>query len=191
MTTFRILVASSAAALTLVAGGCGGSSEESRSETTRPATTTHPADEDVTTTEPVPEPITAGETRWLEEVESYSERLERDVMRGGAITHARMRRSAKLYAGCRPMLRKAGDPGRFEPARRIAQRGCDRLEKADRLLGKAIAASGPGGSVVADTPEAAQFDRALNGAYEATGNAQYDLQEAIGRAEEIKRTFGS
>lgn len=190
MTTFRILAASSAAALALVAGGCG-SSDESRSESTPPTTTAQAADEDVTTTEPLPEPITARETGWLDEVESYSERLEREVRRGGAITHASMRRSAKLYAGCRPMLSKAGDPGRFEPARRIAQRGCDRLEKAARLLGKAIAASGPGGSVVVDTPEAAQFDRALNGAYEATGNAQYDLQEAIGRAEEIERTFGS
>lgn len=102
-----------------------------------------------------------------------------------------MRRSAKLFAGCRRMLRKAGDPGRFEPAQEAAQRACDRLEKAVRLLGTAIAASGPGGTVFGGTPEEGRFNRALGGALEAAGNAQYDLQRAIGHAEEIERTFES
>jgi len=190
MTTFRIVVATSAGALALAVTGCG-SDNESNAETGPPPTTTARATQDATTTEPAPEPITSAETRWLEQVEEYSARVNRDIGRGGRITHLTMRRSAKLYAACTPMLRRAGDAGRLEPARRIAQRACNRLENAARQLGKAIAASSPGGSVVADTPEAKQFDRALTGSYEATGNAQLDLQDALGRAEEIKRTFGS
>jgi len=189
MTTFRILAASSAAALALVAGGCG-SSDESRSEST-PPTTTAQADEDVTTTEPLPEPITAAETRWLQQLESYYERFEHEFARSGTVTQATMRRWARIYSECARMLRRAGDPGRLEPAHRLAERGCNRLTKAARLWRRAGSVSRLGGGVVAGTPDAGQFERDFNAAFEATGNAQYDLQEAISRANEIRKTLGS
>lgn len=194
MRTFRMVPAASVAALALVATACS-SDGESHAETAPPPATTETAAQDAaaatTTTEAAPEPITEAETRWLEQVKRYSARVQRDMRRGGAITHSSMRRSARLYAGCKPMLRKAGDPGRFEPAQQAAQRACERLEKAARLLGTAIAATGPGGTIVGGTSAVDQFDRAFGGAIEASGNAQYDLQRAIGHAEEIKRTFGS
>jgi hypothetical protein len=190
MRTFRIAAASSAAALALVVGGCG-SSDESRGESTPPTTTAQPVEEDATTTEPLPEPITAAETRWLQQVESYYERFEHEFTRSGTATQAAMRRWAKISSGCARMLRRAGDPGRLEPARRLAERGCNRLTKAARLWTRAASVSRLGGGVVAGTPEAAQFERDFNVAFEATGNAQYDLQESISRANEIKRTFGS
>jgi hypothetical protein len=84
------------------------------------------------------------------------------------------------------MLRRAGDPGRFAPVAPQVERACARLAKAGRLLGKAIAVSGSGGTVIAGTPEERQFDRALNGAIEASGNAQYDLQRALEKATAIE-----
>jgi hypothetical protein len=190
MSTFRLVAAASAAALALAVGGCG-SSDEGRSERTPPTTTAPRANEDVTTTEPLPEPITAAETRWLQQVESYYERFEHEFTRSGTATQAAMRRWARIYSGCARMLRGAGDPGRLEPAHRLAERGCNRLTKAARLWTRAASVSRLGGGVVAGTPGAAQFERDFNAAFEATGNAQYDLQEAISRADEIKRTFGS
>lgn len=194
MRTFRMLAAVSVAALALVATACGSDGEshaEAEEEAAAAATTEAQDTAAANTTEAAPEPVTEAETRWLEQVKGYSERVSRDMRRNGAITHSSMRRSARLYAGCKPMLRKAGDPGRFEPAQQAAQRACDRLQKAARLLGNAIAVTGPGGTIAGGTPALDQFDRAFGGAIEASGNAQYDLQRAIGHAEEIKRTFGS
>ena len=35
-----------------------------------------------------------------------------------------MRQSARLYTSCASVLRRAGDPGRFEPERALAARAC-------------------------------------------------------------------
>ena len=113
-------------------------------------------------------------------------RLDADLSRGGAITHGTMRRSAKVYSACTPMLESAGDPGRFEPAASQVERACTRLAKAARLLGQAIASSEAGGVVYAGTPEEQRFNRALRGAMEACGNAQYDLHQAEQKAAAIE-----
>lgn len=188
MTRFRIPAAVVAAALALAATACGSDGESGAEQA---PTTTQRATQTATTTEAAPQPITADETRWLELVEGYSERLEANTRRSGRVTHLTMRRSAKLYAACTPMLRRAGDPGRLAPAQRNAERACNRLDRAARLLAQAIAASDPGGAVVVGTPEEKQFERSWNGAFEATGNAQYDLQRALERAHEIERSFES
>jgi hypothetical protein len=131
-------------------------------------------------------PITAAESAWHEQVSAYAERLDADVSRSGRLTHAVMRRSAKVYSACSPMLEQAGDPGRFAPVAPQVERACTRLAKAARLLGQAMAASDVGGTVVVGTPEERRYDRALNGAFEAAGNAQYDLQRALEKAAAIE-----
>jgi hypothetical protein len=180
-------LAAATALSALALSACGGSEDA-----TAPPTTAKQKSSDVpTTTEAEPEPITAAEERWLEQIERYSERLEDETTRSGTITHATMRRSARLYLECGRMLSRAGDPGRFEPAARFAERGCERLKNAAGYLEQAIASSERGGFVIAGTKDEKRFDRALTGATEASGNGQYDLQRAVGRAEEIERGFGS
>ena len=184
--------AAALAAAALALPACGGSKSTAPEETAPSATTQkHATTTEATTTETAPEPITAAEKRWLEQVEAYTRRIDRAVARSGAITHGTMQRSIRLYERCGPMLRAAGDPGRFEPARLIADRGCERLRKAAELLEQAIASSEPGGFVYAGTPDEERFSRALSRATEATGNAQYDLQRALERAEAIDRSVES
>jgi hypothetical protein len=182
-------MAAVAAALALALSACG--SESDRSEEGAPPTTTKQETTDVTTTEAEPEPITAAEERWREQIERYSERIEDEIALGGAITHSTMRREARLYLECERVLTRAGDPGRFQPASRFAERACERLKKAAKFLDQAIASSERGGVVYAGSPEEERFDHAFKGAVEAAGNAQYELQRALGRAEEIERSIGS
>jgi len=170
----------------LAFAACGGSEDA-----TAPPATTEQETGELTTTEPEPEPITASEERWLQQIESYKRRFERDYGRGGAITHATMRRSAELYRACGRALRGAGNPGRFEPVQAIVERACERLQKAADLLEQAIAASDPGGSVLVGSPEEKRFKRAVDGTFEAAGNAQYDLLRALERAEAIERSLAS
>ena len=184
--TYIGLAVASAAAALLAVTACAAESESSK-EPTAPAqeqTTT-----EVTTTEP--EPITAAESEWLRQIERYQARLQKQFERAGAVTHLTMRKEAKLYNECGAVLRSAGDPGRYAPAGRIASRACARLDKAARLLDIAIASSGPGGTVIDGTPEAARFERSFNGAIEAVGNAQYDFERALERAEAIERGLES
>lgn len=175
--------------VTVALAACG--SDDKPAPAAEPAAATSTQAATPTTTETGPEPVTAAEKRWLRALERYSDRLQRDAEFGGIVTHTSMRRSARIYAGCPPMLKRLGDPGRFEPALKIARRACERLRKAAHLLDLAIAASDAGGTVVAGTPEEQQFNRSLNGAFEALGNAQYDLQRALARAHTIERSIES
>jgi len=186
----RYLRAPAAAALGLALAlpACGSDGEPARpSAASATSAQETPA---ATTTEPQPEPITGSEERWRKQIESYSESLDREIATGGAITHATMGREARLYLQCAAALERAGDPGRFEPALRFAERACDRLERAAGLLERAIASSERGGFVYAGTPEEKRFERAIAGAAEAAGNGQYDLQRALGQMDEIERNFG-
>jgi len=187
----RITALVAALVLTVALAACASGNADEPAAEQAPATTTPTQAEPPTTTEAGPEPITAAEKRWIVLVRRYSESLQRDIEVGGVVTHASMRRSAKVYAGCSRALRRAGDPGRLAPAAKPARRACARLAKAAALLQQAIAASDVGGSVVAGTPEEDQFNRGFNGATEAAGNAQYDLQRALERATEIEGSLGS
>lgn len=179
-------LAGAAALSALVLAACGGSERAAEAPTT-----TQQKAASGTTTEAAPElePITAAEERWLAQVEAYSGRVDDEITRSGAVTQATMRRAARLYLGCGRVLERAGEPGRFEPAAQFAERACERLQKAGRLLEQAARSSGPGGFVFAGTAEAKEFNRAVSGAFEAAGNGQYDLQRALGRADEIERSL--
>lgn len=188
MSRFTSGLAAAAAVSALALSACGGSERAAEQPTTERKKDTAPA---TTEAAPAPEPITAAEEQWLARVEAYSGRVDDEITRSGAITQAAMRRAARLYLGCGRALERAGEPGRFEPAAQFVDRACERLEKAGKLLEQAARSSGPGGFVFAGTAEANKFNRAVSGAFEAAGNGQYDLQRALGRAEEIERGFGS
>jgi len=190
MSISRKILVTAAAVAAAVTAGCGGR-DGAADVASAPAVQQPPSTEQIdlhaaagVTT--APEPITAAETAWRTQVSDYAERVDADLGRSGRLTHAVMRRSAKLYAGCASMLEQAGDPGRLAPVAPQVERACARLAKAARLLTQAVAASDAGGAVVAGTPEERRFDRALNGAFEAAGNAQYDLQRALEKAAAIE-----
>ncbi len=180
----RALVAAALALAALSVSACSGDdgSTTSAADTTAPATS---APESTTTTEPAVEPVTGAERRWLLALRSYSKHVERIRMQGGVVTHLSRRREANAYADCKKTLRRAGDPGRLAPARRVAVRACARFNRAARFLGVAIASSSAGGVVEAGTADEKRFERALNGSIEAAGNGQLDLQRAIDKAQEI------
>jgi len=183
-------LAAATAVSALAFAACGGSKDTAAPPpTTKQATKKQAAE--VTTVAPEAEPITASEKRWLAQIEVYSERVDDEISRAGAITQAAMRRQARLYLNCERAVSRAGDPGRFEPARPFAERACERLRKAAQLLQESAESSGPGGFVFAGTAEAKQFSRAVSRAFEAAGNGQYDLRRALERAEEIERSFAS
>jgi hypothetical protein len=195
MSIARKILVTTVAVAAAVAAGCGGQ-DEATDTASAPSVRQSPSTEqiDLHAAAPAttaPEPITAAESGWREQIGAYAERLDADVNRSGRITHAAMRRSAKVYAACAPALRRAGDPGRFAPVAPQVERACIRLAKAARLLEQAIAASDVGGTVVAGTPEQRRFDRALNGALEAAGNAQYDLQRALEKAAAVEAELGA
>jgi hypothetical protein len=178
-----------AVALALVLSACG--SKSRRNEEGAPTTAKQATTDVTTTSEPEPQPITAAEQRWLRQIERFGRRLDDEVGRGGVVTHSTMRREARVFLGCARVLDRAGDPGRFEPASRYAERACEGLKKAARFLEQAIASSETGGFVYAGSPDERRFEHALQAATEAAANGQYALQRAIGQAEEIERTFGS
>jgi hypothetical protein len=189
MSISRKILVTAAAVAAVVAAGCGGHEEatDTASAPQVPQSSTEQIElHAAAATTDAPEPITAAEAAWRERVRAYATRLDADISRSGRITHASMRRSARLYSACAPMLERAGDPGRFAPLEPQVERACTRLAKAARLFGQAVAVSDAGGAVVAGTPEEAQFTRALNGAFEAAGNAQYALQRALEKAAAIE-----
>jgi hypothetical protein len=169
-TSMALPAAAALAAAALALPACGGSKSATPEETAPSATTQKQATPGATTTEAAPEPITAAEKRWLRQVEAYSRRLDRTVARSGAITHGTMRRSIRLYERCAPMLRAAGNPGRFGAARMIADRGCERLRKAASSSSRRSRRASPAASSTPARPPRSGFSRALSRATEATGN---------------------
>lgn len=186
MSISRKILVTAAAVAAALAAGCGGQDDKASAPPVPQSPSTEQIDLHATPVATVPEPITAAESAWRDQVVAYTRRLDADLSRGGAITHGTMRRSANVYSACTPTLRHAGDPGRFEPVVPQVERACARLAKAARLLGQAIASSEAGGVVYAGTPEEQRFNRALRGAMEACGNAQYDLHQAEQRAAAIE-----
>jgi hypothetical protein len=169
-----------AVGLVFAGTGCGGGSDEPAA--TPPASMSTAAE---TTRETGPEPMTRTERAWWDRLDRYVGLFKREAFRGGQVTHASLRHDAKLARKCRSNLIRGAHPGRFRPAFEVAKRACERLDKAARWLDEAIASSGPGGVVLAGTPDAQRFDKALGASGEAIGNAQYDLMEAHDTAKAV------
>jgi hypothetical protein len=163
----RRAAAAGLAALALAGcGGNGGGGEEAATATTG---TTEEAMTDETTTEegPAEEPITAAEQRWAREVTRYAGRVER-LFRGGVVTKASIRSELAVLEECLPMLKRAGDAGRFRPAEKRVRKACDRFDRAARALHRVLDAGGP--SAVVGTPEAKIISAGMDVSAEAEGN---------------------
>lgn len=155
-------------------GGNGGGGEEAATVTTG---TTEETTTDGTTTEeePAEEPITAAEQRWAREVTRYVGRAER-LFKGGVVTKASIRSEIAVFEGCRPMLKRAGDPGRFARAERTVLRACGRFERATRALHRVLDAGGP--TAVVGTPEEKVITAGMDASTEAGGNGYNLLMRA-------------
>jgi len=129
--------------------------------------------------------MTRDERTWWRSLGQYVARFEHEAFREGQVTHASLRHDAKLARKCRAKVIRHAHPGRFRPAFEMARRACERLDKAADWFVVAIASSGPGGIVVDGTSDAIRFEKALNRSSEAMGNAQYDLDDARDKADEI------
>ena len=100
-------VAAAVAALAVTLSACG-SGNKNQEESESPPTTKKQDTAEVTTE---PEPITAAEEHWLAQIKRYGDRLEDEFARPGTITHATMRRRARLYLNCEADAGTCGRPG--------------------------------------------------------------------------------
>jgi hypothetical protein len=136
-----------------------------------------------TTTEEGPPPITAAEQRWTREMNQLRREMTGGFHRTRVYTNAVMAKLAKTYSRCLRSLRRAGEPGRFEPAARIAERACKRAERAGSLLEEALAIE----AGISSQAEADRYNAAVERALEAQGNAVNDFAQASARARTIEQ----
>jgi hypothetical protein len=166
----------------LALAGCGengGGADEAATANTEETTT----EETTTEEEPAEEPITAAEQRWAKEVTRYAGRVER-LFKGGVVTKASIRSEIAVFEECRPMLKRAGDPGRFARAEKGVRRACDRFERAARALHRVLDAGGP--SAVVGTPEEKVITAGIDTSIEAGGNGYNLLMRARDQIREIR-----
>lgn len=174
-----------------VAAACSGDEGEGAAQTdattapddTSEQTTTEATTEE-TTTEEGPPPITAAERRWTREMNQLRREMTGGFHRTRVYTNAVMARLAKTYSRCLRSLRRAGEPGRFEPAARIAERACKRTENAGSLLEEALAIEAAG---IFSQADADRYNAAVERALEAQGNAVNDFAQASASARTIEQ----
>lgn len=185
----RLHVIATAAVALFALAGCGTSETGGRTEASEPADALPTAPQiDASVREEVgPPPATEAERRWLEALARYKRGYERATHRSMTLTQATMADLGDLYGGCADMLRDAGDPGRYAPAARVAERACRRLSRAERMLTTAASVADAGGAIEVGTPEEAIHERAIGGSFEAAGNGGNDLRLALARARAIER----
>jgi hypothetical protein len=155
-----------------------GTTEQSQTEQITAEATT-----EGTTTEEGPPPITASEQRWLQEVNQLRAEFTRSFRRTKVYTNTAMTRLAEAYSTCLRSLRQAGDPGRFGPAARIAERACKKVESAGRLMEKAVAIEDAG---IYSQAQADKYSALVSRALEAQGNAINAFERAKARAASIR-----
>jgi hypothetical protein len=176
----------------IVLSGCAGGTGEQAAEseaTTNPAETSTAADTgDIgATTETGPPPITADEKQWAEEIERVAKLMNREIGRVHVYTGAAMTRLAKTFSTCLRSLKRAGEPGRMQPAARMARRACEKFQKSADAMRKAMAME----AGIDSQAEADQFSALLDIAIEAQGNGTNVLEEARLRAVQIRESLPS
>ena len=181
LTWHLVLVAGCAA---LLVSACSGGSPQSVAPTETRATSS--GDEGTTTLEPAVEPPTATERRWVKRLHKIRPRIDSAFQRNLNITRASMQSLVRVLGVCKATLKETGRPGdRLEKAALLAQKACDRYEAAANHLRDAIAVSDVGGAVVAGTPEASVFDRALDHAFAQEGNGSNAMLRAEQKADQL------
>lgn len=150
--------------------------------TTEPATTEATTEE--TTTETGPLPITASEQRWTREMNEVRREMTRGFHQTRVYTNSTMAKLAKTYSTCLRSLSRAGDPGRFRPAARIAERACRQLERAGSRMEEAVRIDSAG---IDSQAEADRYNSLVQRALEGQGNAVNAFAQASARARTIEQ----
>jgi hypothetical protein len=107
----------------------------------------------------------------------------RSFHRTKVYTNTAMRKLAETYSTCLRSLEQAGDPGRFGPAAKTAERACKKVESAGRLMEKAVAIEDAG---IFSQAQADKYSDLVGRAVEAQGNAVNSFEQAKARATSIR-----
>jgi hypothetical protein len=166
-------------ALLSACGGNGDANEAGTTDKAETGTTT-------TTTETGPPPITAAEEQWVQDIERLADRLTRASDRVRVYTNAAMSRLAKTYSTCLPSLRRAGDPGRLQPAARVAREACKKFQRSASAFREAVAIDEAG---VYSQEQADKYNTLIDRAIETQGNAINTLEQVRARAEQISASL--
>lgn len=165
---------------------CSGGGDQEAAATAK-TTTQAEATTEQTTTETGPPPITPSEERWVGEMTRLAARMNRVFSGTKVFTNVAMVKVAKAYSACLPSLRRAGDPGRFRPAAHIAQRACEKLNRAGSMMKEAVAIQSAG---IDSQTEADKYNALVNRALEAQGNGVNEFERAKVRAQGIGQELG-
>lgn len=180
-----LLIAALAAAS--LASGCTGGDDEAVPTQGTTAATTTTATTAPTTTEPAVEPLTDDERKWVTQIHRIRPRIDKAFHRSLTITRASMQSLIRVLHSCKTTRKKAGPASdRFLPPARIVQSACERYEASARRFQRAIEVSSVGGSVLAGTPEEDIFNRSLDRAFAAQGNASNVMMRAEEKADQIR-----
>lgn len=179
------------AALLLVgsfgAAACGGDDDEGAEPpaeaTTAPSGTTEETTTEATTTEEGPPPITASEERWVREMNEVRREMTRGFHQTRVYTASTMARLAKTYSTCLRSLDRAGDPGRFQPAARVAERACKQFEQAGSMMERALAIEDAG---IYSQADADRYNKFVERGIEGQGNAVNTFIQASTKARTIQ-----
>ena len=170
------------AALSLaVLSACAGNST---AEQATEAETTDTVAAEVTT-DTGPPPITADEKRWVQQLERLANRMEVGL-EVKVITDAVKIRFVKTYSTCLRSLKRAGRPGRLEPAARLARRACMIFQRSANLMKETIAMETAG---INSEEEADRFVALSDRAFEAHGNGINAMELARSRAQQISSSL--
>jgi hypothetical protein len=145
-----------------------------------------PAATEQTTTDTGPQPITPSEEAWVAEMTQLVAQMSKAVHGTKIYTNAAMVRLAKVYSTCLPALRRAGDPGRFGPAARIAQRACKKLNSAGSMMAKGVALS----AGIQSQADADKVNDLVKRGIDAQFSAISELELAKARAQVIGQELG-
>ena len=177
---FRAFVVAALSLAVLSACAGNGSAEQA----TEAGTTDAVAAE--VTTDTGPPPITADEKRWVQQLERLANRMEGGLSEVKVITDAVKIRFVKTYSTCLRSLKRAGDPGRLEPAARLARRACLIFQRSANLMRETIAMETAG---LNSEEEADRFVALSDRAFEAQGNGINAMELARSRAQQISSSL--
>ena len=162
--------------------GSGTAEQATEAGTTEAGTTDTVAE---VTTDTGPPPITADEKRWVQQLERLANRMEVGL-EVKVITDAVKTRFIKTYSTCLRSLKRAGHPGRLEPAARLARQACMIFQRSANLMRETIAMETAG---LTSEAEADRFVALSDRAFEAQGNGINAMERARIRAEEISSSL--
>ena len=169
----------------LLVTGCSAESKQAATETAGAAksTSTRTAVE----TNPVVQPLTGAERRWINAVHRIRPRIDKAFQREMTVTRASMQSLVRVLGTCKQTLRRAEAPGkRFREAATLVRKACARYAVAAKHLRRAISVSDISGAVLAGSTEDAIFRNSLDHAFSAQGNASNLMVRAEERADRIR-----